>query len=258
MELTMRAARVTSTAVALFALLATAGCGSIGGGQAADQPSTAAAPASTPAEVTPSATPTPSPTPTPTPAVLSLTQAQVSAALLTAADLGTGWGPDTSGMFSSNSSNSKGAKYAPASCADAAAALDAADKPSSATGEATFTTADTSKLLDETIDSVPGSTTEDLTTFLAMVATCPKFTETDTDGTVVSYEMSGSTVPGLGDAAAALHILATSSGLTIPMDAVFVQVGEEQISLMGLGFDSPTAMLPFARTATSKVAGVHA
>ena len=161
-------------------------------------------------------------------------------------------------MFSNDSSSSKGATYLPASCAAAAAVLDGAGTPSSATGEATFETADTSKLLDETIDSVPGSTADDLTKLLAIVAACPKFTETDTDGTVSAYEMSGAPLSGLGDAAATLHIVATSSGVAIEMNAVLVQAGEEQVSVLGLGYDSPAALLDIARTATSKVVGLNA
>gem|GEM_PF-1709306 len=190
--------------------------------------------------------------------VLNLTQAQVTAVLLTAPDLGTGWGPDTSGMFGNNSSSSNGAKYNPASCAAAAAALDGAGTPSSATGEVSFETTDTTKLLDETIDSVPGSTADDLTKLLDIISACPKFTETDTDGTVVSYEMTGAALNGLGDAAATLHIVATSAGVTIPEDAVLVQVGEEQVGLVCLGFDNPAALLNIARTATAKVTGLHA
>ena len=253
----MRAARVTLTAVALVTVLVSAGCGSTGGGQASEMQTTPAAPASTSAVATPSVTPTPTPTPSPTPAVLNLTKEQIGTALLTVADLGTGWAADPSGT-SSNSSSSKGAKYTPASCADAAAALDEANTPSSATGEAAFQMSDMSKMLDETIDSVPGTTAESLTKVLAAVKACPKFTETDTDGTVATYEMTGSALSGLGDGAAKLHIIATSSGMTIPMDAVFVQVGEEQISLMGLGFDSADALVPIARTATTKVTGLHA
>jgi len=254
----MRAARITLTAVALVATVTVAGCGVSGAGR----PTTSGPSASAAGTSTPSSTPTPSLTPTPsatpTSVASSLTQAQVTAALLTAADLGAGWGPDTSGMFGDSSSSSKGATYAPASCAAAADALDGAGMPSSATGEVSFETLDTSKVVDETIDSVPGSTTADLAKLLAAIAACPKFTETDTDGTVVSYEMTGTALAGLGDAAAALRIVATSGGVSIPEDGVLVQVGQEQIGLLGLGYDTPVALLDIARAATAKVGGMNA
>ena len=253
----MRAARITLTAVALVATVTVAGCGAAGAARSTTTgPSASAAGTSTPSSTpTPSLTPTPSATPTSV--ASSLTQAQVTAAL-TAADLGAGWGPDTSGMFGDSSSSSKGATYAPASCAAAADALDGAGMPSSATGEVSFETLDTSKVVDETLDSVPGRTTADLAKRLAASAACPKFTETDTDGTVVSYEMTGTALPGLGDAAAALRIVATSGGVSIPEDGVLVQVGQEQIGLLGLGYDTPVALLDIARAATAKVGGINA
>ncbi|AEI13174.1 hypothetical protein [Cellulomonas gilvus] len=238
---------VTRRALAPLLLLSmTAALAACGGG---DDPAPDAAATTAPAAASPSAEPTPSPTPEPE--VLSLTQEQVDAALLTADDLGDGWIVDTvSGMdLLGDDTDDDDRTVEPPECSALMEAMEGmADDEPTATGVVQLAAESAPQVVAQRIETIADTDVAELAGIEGVISACPTVRETAADGAVLEMALETFDVPQVGDGA--VGVAASTQGLTLHF--VFVAVGDQHVTLAALGLD-PAAIGELASTAVDRI-----
>lgn len=247
----MHARRTTLTLLPLVVVgLALTGCSSDSG-----EPGTAPAASET---VEAPASPEPEATPTVAPA---LTQAEVDALLLTAAEAPAGWTPlaasgNSEDTFAGTMANGVGADpfgsteddgstYDPAACAGI---MNDLGEPSDGigagtTGVAMFSSPDTNQILVQLVQSAEGAEQGYLAvpaSYDAALGQCAAFTSTDTDGVVSQTTLTGLDLPAVGDAVGGARTVTSAStgGMTFSMstDTASISSGSTLVTVVVIGF----------------------
>lgn len=237
--------RITSTLI-LIAAVALTGCSQDRAtwAETVDVPSTSQS--SMPAE------PMTEPAPQPEPADLAreaLTQEQVDAALLTVAELPTGYSPDASNDGDDTTDTTE-----PAQCAQIFRGLE--DSQAAVfKGEANFTAGGFGPLLSQTIGTYESSTEGVVGAFIEAVSTCAAFTSIDAEGVRTEFTASALSFPNVGDATAATRLNASTRGF----DLVYVVVspGHNGMTLAAGGLE-PMPGADLNATARAAVARISA
>lgn len=202
------------------------------------------------------------PTATATTAPHALDQQQVDAALLTQADMPTGWLQDTSAPVRPAPDASAPAEvvYDPPACAEIAAAIDddtPTDRQPLAAGEATFAT-DGFTFLVETVETwEPDLRTASVDALAAALSACPSYTQTAPDGTVTTTTVTALDAPNLADRTVGVRVAASSgTSPTIVVDVVVVVTGSTSVSVVAGGLTpvDPEVLQQVVATAVLKVA----
>jgi len=242
----MRSRPLALAALSLVLLGTTTACAE-GSGDAAE-------PAATRTTTT---TPSATPSPTATTEHLSLTQAQVEAALLHPTDVAADWVVEATGfdLFAEEESTGP-STVEPTACGPILDALEADDVAPTATAKVHLTNGDATQLVAEQVETVPGTTAADIEAMAAAIAACPTFTETDADGVVTSFELLTLPVPSLGDGSVAFALTGTSDDFEAEIDAVLIAAGDEQITLLTLGVTDASVLTQVATAAVAKVQAV--
>ena len=187
-----------------------------------------------------------------------LTQGQVDAALLTVAELPTGFAAQTS----STSSTTQGpATVSPAECQAIFDQLKPNEKTAVAKGSASFTQGGMfGALLAEGIGSYTSNDRGDAVKGIAdSLSKCPSFTSTQ-GSSITSFEATPLSFPNLGDQTFAARLTGKSQGFTIILDIVVVGLGHNTISFAGGGLQpmNPADLEKVARAGVDKLGKVVA
>ena len=161
-----------------------------------------------------------------------LTQKQVNAALLTVADLPSGW---TLGEPSEDDSDDD--KIAPAKCGELIDAMSADEEDAVAQGERDFNKGGPfGTLMGVTISSYEDEVDSDKLTEIADVfGGCSSFKGTDKEGVVTEYKVAPLSLANIGDKSLALTMTVESEGFTIPINIYFVVVGHNVMTFYNGG-----------------------
>lgn len=163
-----------------------------------------------------------------------LTQAQVDAALLTVADMPSGW---TLGESSDEDSDDD--KIEPAKCSELINSMDAYDKDATAKGERDFNKGGPfGTLMGVSISSYKDKDKVDgdkLKEIANAFGACSSFKGTDKDGVVSKYKAAPLSLANIGDHSLAMTMTVESEGFTIPINIYLVVVGHNTLSLYNGG-----------------------
>ncbi len=66
---------------------------------------------------------------------------------------------------------------------------------------------------------------------------CPQYTDTDSEGTPTTYQLTQLSMPKTGDDSIAVHLTGTTSGYAFQVDTVFVRIGNYVVSIANLSLD---------------------
>lgn len=218
--------------------------------------------------VTSSVTPTSEPSTAPVVEAKTLNQAQIDAALLTQADMPSGWTEDTTTPTAEDDSAdaADGAEdvYAPAECKAITENMrgDTVDKEPVASGKASFSTVDY-QFLAENIETWESTLNQSaLETLTTALSACPSYTTTAADGTVTQYTITALDMPNYGDRTLAVRLaIGGDAGMlgtiTLTLDVVVVASGNVSVSILAGGF-TPVDPAITQQAASSAMAKVNA
>jgi hypothetical protein len=162
-----------------------------------------------------------------------LTQKQVNAALLTVADLPSGW---TLGE-ESDEEDSDNEEIEPAKCAELVDSMDADEEDAVAEGERNFNKGGPfGTLMGVSISSYEDEVDGNKLTQIADVfGQCSSFKGTDKSGVVTDYTVAPLSLANIGDESLALTMTAESEGFTIPINLYLVVIGHNALTFYNGG-----------------------
>lgn len=172
----------------------------------------------------------------------TLTEAQLKAALITVADVPTGYKAMPPSLTQDDSR-----AFAPGSCGARFQAL--SSKHNSDAGpkaqEAKFQGPGLGTLLSESADSYKSASDikARANQFVAVVNDCPNFTTTNAKGEKVDFTLSALSFPKLGDQTVSFGLSGKTSTLTVQLDVVFVRVGNSAAFFQQGGLATDAAAL---------------
>jgi hypothetical protein len=183
----------------------------------------------------------------------ALTEEQLQAALLTVADLPTGY---TAGADDDEDEDDSKTTGKDAECSERFAALDAAEDQAVAKADADFeggfgvvleqdlSSFDDEDALKDRVDNV-----------VDVLSDCPSFTDTDDEGVTTEFTIGQLSFPKLGDDTVALAITGKAQELDIRANLVVVRLGRTLMTVTqgGLTVD-PAALEQATRTGLDKLA----
>lgn len=161
-----------------------------------------------------------------------LTQQEVDAALLTVADLPSGW---TLGEPSEEDSDDD--KISPAKCGELVDSMSADEKDAVAEGERNFNKGGPfGTILGASISSYEDEVDSDKLTEIADVfGECSSFKGTDREGAVTEYSVAPLSLANIGDKSLALTMTAKSDGFSIPINLYLVVIGHNVLTFYNGG-----------------------
>lgn len=161
-----------------------------------------------------------------------LTQAQVDAALLTVADLPSGWT-----LGEANDEDSDDDKIEPAKCSELINSMGADEKDAAAEGERDFNKGGPfGTVMGVSISSYKDKVDGDKLKEVANAfGACSSFKGTDKDGGVSEYKVAPLSLANIGDHSLAMTMTVESEGFTIPINIYLVVVGHNTLSLYNGG-----------------------
>jgi hypothetical protein len=185
----------------------------------------------------------------------ALTEAQLKAALLTVADLPTGYTAAADDDEDEDEDDSK-TTGEDAECSERFAALDASEDQAVATADADFeggfgvileqdlSSFDDEDALKDSVDNV-----------VDVLSDCPSFTDTDDEGVTTEFTIGQLSFPKLGDDTVALAVTGKSQDFDIRANLVVVRLGRNLMIVTqgGLTVD-PAALEKATRTGLQKLA----
>jgi hypothetical protein len=162
-----------------------------------------------------------------------LTQQQVNAALLTVADLPSGW---TLGEPSEDD-DSDDDEISPAKCGELVDAMSADEQDAVAEGERNFNKGGPfGTLMGVSISSYEDEVDSDKLTEIADVfGECSSFKGTDSEGVVTEYKVAPLSLANIGDKSLALTMTVESEGFTIPINIYLVVIGHNVMTFFNGG-----------------------
>ena len=162
-----------------------------------------------------------------------LTQKQVNAALLTVADLPSGW---TLGEPSEDDSDDD-EEVSPAKCGELVDAMGADEEAAVAEGERDFNKGGPfGTLMGVSISSYEDEVDSDKLTEIADVfGECSSFKGTDSEGVVTEYKVAPLSLANIGDKSLALTMTVESEGFTIPINIYLVVIGHNVMTFFNGG-----------------------
>jgi hypothetical protein len=161
-----------------------------------------------------------------------LTQKQVNAALLTVADLPSGW---TLGEPSEDDSDDD--EITPAKCGELVDAMSADEEAAVAEGERDFNKGGPfGTLMGVSISSYEEEVDSDKLTDIAEVfGECSSFKGTDSEGVATEYKVAPLSLANIGDKSLALTMTVESEGFTIPINIYLVVIGHNVMTFFNGG-----------------------
>ena len=161
-----------------------------------------------------------------------LTQSQLDAALLTVADLPSGW---TLGEASDEDSDDE--KIEPAKCSELIDSMDADEKDAIAEGEREFNKGGPfGTLMGVSISSYKDKVDGDRLKEVAdAFGSCSSFKGTDKEGVVSDYKVAPLSLANIGDHSLAMTMTVESEGFTLPINVYLVVVGHNVLTLFNGG-----------------------
>lgn len=183
---------------------------------------------------------------------VTLTQEQLTVALLTVQELPTGY----SAAASSDDDDDTATTGADDECSTKFAQLSAAEGTEAAGAEAAFE-GGFGIVLEQSLESYEdsGELEQRFADVADVLSECPTFTDTDADGTVTDLQVSALSFPNLGDRTLALALTGVTEDLTVRLNIVIVQLGNHAMYLAQGGLAADAAVLEQAgRVGAAKLA----
>ena len=151
---------------------------------------------------------------------------QLKSALLVLADLPPGWTASSSDESSADttSGSSCGVTSTPTPNDEVKASVD-------------FQQSDLGPFVSEEITALPEGEMQAAWNQLKQSLSCPQYTDTDSEGTPTTYQLTQLSLPKMGDESIAVHLTGTTSGYEFQADTVFVRIGNYVVSIANLSLD---------------------
>ena len=233
--------RKSLAALAIGAVLVSAGCGDDRPDRAVtvEKPSATAAAKST--EESPAKA-----------AGKPLTKEQAEAALLTTQDLPTGFSQDDSVLDEEGDDTED--TTSPEVCGKLFDAIDDANGEPLVEAQRGFT-GSSFTILQQVVASHEKEAAGTLDAMAGALSKCSEFTSTDADGVESAFTASSLSFPNLGDKTLAVRMTAESEGIEMTLDVVSIAVGQNSISIFtgGLVPIEGSKLEEVARTAVTKL-----
>jgi hypothetical protein len=181
----------------------------------------------------------------------TLTQRQAEAALLTAADLPTGWSVERKKPEEDQD------KVRPARCDALFAQADEGGTPA-AEAEAEYSSGGFGPIVSHTVTSEDKSMAEGLGLLLHALDSCPTFTSISAeDGSKTKFSVLPLSFPSFGERSVALRMTGTAQGFNVVVDVVFIAEGHAGITIVAGGL-TPLPAKQFKAFAKKAVDSLHA
>lgn len=187
-----------------------------------------------------------------------LTDAQAKAALPAVSALPTGWSVDPENSLNDESDGDSTATIEPAECQAIMDDLgDESDDEPTGKASRTYTAGMLGPFMGVEISSYADEVPDDVfkKTLDALTA-CPELTSTE-DGVATTFTTSSLSFPNLGEESAAIRMAATSDGMPVGLDMVFIRAGHTIVSVstatVGAGAGSADAMEKVARATVANL-----
>jgi hypothetical protein len=191
------------------------------------------------------ATPSSSASPTEQASAGLPTTDQLKTALLELSDMPDGWTASADSGGDTSTSSTCNATATPTADNEVTVSVD-------------FQKSDLGPFVTEQITAFPaGQMQSEFEKLKQSIANCTQWTETDSEGTPTTYQLTPLTLPKMGDDSIAYRLSADSGGLTFQADTVFIRVGDYGISLANVALDGVDSDLT-ASTAQKAVDKVNA
>ena len=151
---------------------------------------------------------------------------QLKSALLVLADFPAGWSVSTSNESSADNTtgSSCGVTATPTPSDEVKAGVD-------------FQQTDLGPFVSEEITVLPEGEMQAAWDQLKQSLSCPQYTDTDSEGTPTTYQLTQLSIPKMGDDSIAVHLTGTTSGYAFQVDTVFVRIGNYVVSIANLSLD---------------------
>ena len=230
------AAKIATTTVIL---VATAACGS-GDSGSSDRARTIAAPSASAEPEAPEGD-----------GDRTLTEAELTAALLTVADLPTGYTAVPASEDDASETEAEG------DCQRQFESLSAAEGDEAASAKASFGGGGLGSVLEQGLESYEdeGTVEERFDNVVSVLSDCPTFSTIEEDGTTTDFTVTALSFPKLGDDTVALAITGTTPDFTIAINVAIVRLGRNVMSVIQGGLTADAAVLEQAsRTGLDKLA----
>lgn len=181
----------------------------------------------------------------------TLTEAELTAALLTVADLPTGY------TAAASSEDDESETEAEGECQEKFESLSAAEGDEAASAEASFEGGGLGTVLEQGLESYEdeGTLEKRFDDVVSVLSDCPTFSTTEDDGTTTEFKVAALSFPKLGDDTVALAITGTTPDFSIAINVAIVRLGRNVMSVIQGGLTADAAVLEQAsRTGLDKLA----
>ncbi|MFD4181918.1 sensor domain-containing protein [Rhodococcus sp. NPDC058514] len=188
---------------------------------------------------------------------------RLRAALLTAADLPTGFAPladpvaDLGLPPAPEYDAADRSSTDPRACASVLRELADQASGSAARAVARFGGSDFTSIDIDAASYPDGGVAQALARVQETFSGCTEYRGTDADGFAVQYRLGGLDQPAVGDASTSVRLLTSSDGVTMTSDVVIIQIGSTLVQLVASGQEpiGPDLLTRLARTAADRVRG---
>jgi len=251
----MNLARRALASATVVLALATAGCATD------DEPTTTPTTAGTEStEATAAASPTSEPAAdaTTAPATdgrFTLTQDQVTAALMTGSDVGDGWAVGIGGgpLITTSPADFSNSYFDPDTCTDLPVTFDSFSVEATGVhGVTQVVSAAGDAGIGEQIQVIEGLPSDRYAALESLVAACPSFFQVGADGDEMAFSAATLDLPELGDATLGVRVTQSTGEQDVAMYLTLTSIGDVEVALVGVYTDDAT-MIAATQAAVDRV-----